>query len=302
MRKNTLRNSLLLLLTAIIWGVAFVAQSAGMEYIGPLTFNASRFSLGGVVLLPLAMLRKHNQYQVLKTKEHKKKQTKITFIGGICCGLAICTASTFQQYGMLYTIVGKAGFITALYIVLVPLLGIFLHKKPSRMIWICAGMSVAGLYLLCINESLSINLGDILIFVCAIVFSIHIMVIDYFSPKADGVALSCIQFLFSGVVSFIAACILEKPSIEGISAAIIPILYAGVLSCGVAYTLQIIGQKGMDPSIASLILCLESVVSVLAAWILLDEQLSGRELLGCMIMFIAVVLVQLPEKRKEEDE
>lgn len=298
MKNHAMKSSLLLLLTAIIWGVAFVAQSAGMEHMEPLTFNAARFLLGGLVLLPLALIRKNYQYKYIKSMEEKKQRTRATLMGGLCCGLAIFTAGTLQQYGMLYTTVGKAGFITALYIVMVPILGLFFTKKPRKVIWISCMMSVLGLYLLCINESFSLNTGDVLVFMCAVVFSIHIMVIDYFSPKADGVAISCIQFLISGILSFIGALFFETPNVESILAGAVPILYAGILSCGVAYTLQIVGQKGMDPSVASLILCLESVVSVLAGWVLLQETLSLKELLGCLIMFIAVVLIQLPTKKE----
>lgn len=298
MKNHAMKSSLLLLLTAIIWGVAFVAQSAGMEHMEPLTFNAARFLLGGLVLLPLALIRKNYQYKYIQSMEEKKQRTRTTLMGGLCCGLALFTAGTLQQYGMLYTTVGKAGFITALYIVMVPILGLFFTKKPRKVIWISCMMSVLGLYLLCINESLSLNTGDVLVFMCAVVFSIHIMVIDYFSPKADGVAISCIQFLLSGIFSFIGALFFETPNIESLLAGAVPILYAGILSCGVAYTLQIVGQKGMDPSVASLILCLESVVSVLAGWVLLQETLSPKELLGCLIMFIAVVLVQLPTKKE----
>lgn len=299
MKKQSITSSLLLLLAAIIWGVAFVAQSVGMEYVGPLTFNAARFLVGGIVLLPFALCGEAKTWKELATDTERKKQLKITLIGGLCCGVAICTASTFQQIGILYTSVGKAGFITALYIVMVPIFGLFLKKKPKNMVWVCAAIAVVGLYLLCMNETLTINFGDGLLFCCAVVFTIHIMVIDYFSPKANGVSLSCIQFLFSGIVSTIAAFLFETPTWDAIFLGALPILYAGVMSCGVAYTLQILGQKHVEPAVASLILCLESVVSVIAGWLLLHETLSQRELLGCLLMFAAVILVQLPEKKKE---
>lgn len=298
MKRKKFISSLLLWLAAIIWGVAFVAQSVGMEYMGPLTFNASRFLIGGIVLLPFALRGELLQWKRLETADIQKKQLKITFLGGLCCGIAICTASTFQQFGMLYTSVGKAGFITALYIVLVPIFGLLLRKKPRKSVWICAFIAVVGLYLLCINETFSINFGDVLILMCALVFTVHIMVIDYFSPKANGITLSCIQFLFSGVLSVIGALLFETPSFGSIIAGALPILYAGIMSCGIAYTLQIIGQKYVEPAIASLILSLESVVSVLAGWLLLHEVLSKRELLGCALMFTAVMIVQLPEKQK----
>lgn len=296
MNKQTIKSSFLLFLAAVIWGVAFVAQSVGMEYMGPLTFNASRFLIGGIVLLPFVFVQERKTLQDLETKEERRRHYKVTLIGGLCCGVAICIASTLQQFGILSTSVGKAGFITALYIVLVPIFGLFLKIKPSKMVWLCAVLAVVGLYLLCVNETLTLNFGDILVFCCALVFTVHIMVIDYFSPKANGVTLSCIQFLFSGVVSLILAFIFETPQISAIVSGIVPVLYAGVMSCGVAYTLQIIGQKHVEPAIASLILSLESVVSVLAGWLILHEVLSGKEMLGSLLMFLAVIMVQLPKK------
>ena len=300
MRKSSLGNSLLLLLAAIIWGVAFVAQSAGMDYMGPLTFNASRFIIGGIVLLPFALIAEKKKWNSIEEIFERKRKLKITIIGGICCGLAICTASIFQQYGILYTTVGKAGFITALYIIMVPILGLFFRKRPRWIVWPGAVLAVCGLYLLCMSGAVTVNKGDLLLFCCAIVFTIHIMVIDYFSPKANGVALSCIQFLFSGIVCTILAFLFEQPTWNAIIAGIVPILYAGVMSCGVAYTLQIIGQKHVEPAVASIILSLESVISVLAGWILLQEVLSKKEVFGCILMFIAVILVQLPERKKKD--
>ena len=299
MNKQSLKSSLLLFLASVIWGAAFVAQSVGMEYMGPLTFNASRFLVGGVVLLPFALFQERIQLRSIEKKEDQKKQNKITLLGGLCCGVAICTASMFQQIGMLYTSVGKAGFITALYIVLVPIFGLFLKRKPQSKVWFCALLAIIGLYLLCIDGSFILNLGDLLIFCCALVFTVHIIVIDFFSPKANGVTLSCIQFLFSGVISLILSFIFETPKISAVFSGIIPVLYAGVFSCGIAYTLQIIGQKHVEPAIASLILSLESVVSVLAGWIILNEILSSRELLGCLLMFVAVIMVQLPKINKK---
>ena len=292
MKTQSFKSSLLLLLASIIWGIAFVAQSVGMDYMGPLTFNAARFLVGGVVLLPFALKSESRKWKQAD-REERKKQFKTTLIGGLCCGVAICTASTFQQIGMLHTSVGKAGFITALYIVLVPIFGLFLRKIPKKKVWLCAILATVGLYFLCINETLTLNYGDVLMFCCAMVFTVHIMVIDHFSPKANGVSLSCIQFLFSGIVSLILAFIFETPQISGVMAGIVPVLYAGVMSCGVAYTLQIIGQKHVEPSIASLILSLESVVSVLAGWLILHEILSKKEIFGCVLMFIAVLIVEI---------
>ena len=232
------------------------------------------------------------------TVEEKGKHKKVTLVGGLCCGVAICIASTFQQVGMLYTSVGKAGFITALYIVLVPVLGIFLKKKVTPMVWAGVVLAAIGFYLLCITETFSVNFGDMLIFLCAVCFSFHILIIDYFAPKADGVALSCIQFWFSGIVSMGIALCRETLEMDAIFMAGLPILYAGIMSCGVAYTLQIIGQKNMKPTIASLILSLESVISVLAGWIILHEVLTGRQMWGCILVFAAVILAQLPVKNE----
>lgn len=299
MQKEKIRNSILLLLTAVIWGTAFVAQSVGMDYIGPFTFNAARFLIGGTVLIPLIVYRsKKNPLLKNQTSEEKRKNQKTAWIGGVCCGIALCGASLLQQMGIQHTTVGKAGFITTLYIIIVPLIELFFGKKIAKKIWLGAVMAVIGLYLLCINENFSIGKGDFLILVCAILFAIHILIIDHFSPKADGVVLSAIQFFVSGFISVIGAILVENPNPAAMLDAIVPILYAGVMSCGVAYTLQVIGQKNISPTVASMILSLESVISVLAGWIILGEALSAKEIVGCVIVFMAVVLVQLPEKKK----
>lgn len=217
--------------------------------------------------------------------------------GGICCGLAICFASLSQQIGIMYTTVGKAGFITTLYIIIVPVLGLFLHRKVEGKVWKAALVAAAGMYLLCINESFSIGKGDALVCLCAVIFSIHILVIDHFSPKTDGVALSCIQFYTAGLICILGAFLLEEPSWNQIFSGIVPLLYAGVMSCGVAYTLQIIGQKNLDPTVASLILSLESAVSVLAGWFILGQALTVKELFGCALVFAAVIWVQMPDRK-----
>lgn len=222
---------------------------------------------------------------------------KDTVAGGVCCGLVLCAAALLQQYGILYTTVGKAGFITTLYIILVPFFGIFLKKKIPGKVWAGAAIAAFGMYLLCMSESLSLGRGDTLVFLCAVLFSVHILVIDYFSPKADGVELSCIQFLTAGVIGSILAFVFERPDAGAFLKGIVPLAYAGILSSGVAYTLQVVGQRDMDPTIASLILSLESVVSMLAGWVILGQALTGRELTGCGLVFGAVILVQLPGKK-----
>ena len=296
------RSSLLLFLAASIWGVAFVAQSVGMDYMGPFTFNAARSLIGGIVLLPLIAVRERSRKKnggEAEPPEKKKVRRKVTLLGGCCCGLAICTASMFQQYGIQYTTVGKAGFITTLYIIIVPIMGLFFGKKVRRIVWAGAALAAAGMYLLCVNETLSLNKGDLLVFLCAVIFSVHILVIDYFSPKADGVKLSCIQFFVAGIICTIGAFLLETPSWDALVSGAVPVLYAGAMSCGVAYTLQIIGQRNLDPTVASLILSLESVVSVLAGWVILDQTMNGKEIFGCILVFAAVILVQLPGKKPQ---
>ena len=296
MTQMKLKNALLLILTATIWGAAFVAQSVGMDYVGPFTFSATRSLLGGIVLIPVILIMGK---KTSPAEKQQKSNKKILIIGGVCCGAALFAASNLQQIGIMYTSVGKAGFITACYIVLVPILGLFLKKKCSWIVWISVGLTLVGLYLLCINEQFSINKGDILMLFCALLFSVHILVIDHFAPKADGVKLSCIQFFVCSILSAICMFIFEKPSIASITQAWLPIAYAGVLSCGVAYTLQIIAQKGMNPTVCSLLLSLESCISVIAGWLILDQSLSGKEILGCVIMFAAIILAQIPVKRQQ---
>lgn len=296
--KTALKNSLLLLLTAAIWGVAFVAQSVGMDYVGAFTFNSVRCLIGAVVLLPVIWFLNRQNPPAEQTEQEKTAERKTLFIGGAACGTALFLASNFQQFGIKYTTVGKAGFITACYIVIVPILGLFLKRKCSSYIWTAVIMALIGLYLLCITDGFSIGKGDLLVLICAFLFSFHILIIDHFSPRVDCVKMSCIQFLVAGILSGILAMIFENPDFTSIAAAWIPLLYAGVMSCGVAYTLQIVGQKGMNPTVASLILSLESCISVLAGWIILGQSLSMREIIGCIIMFAAIILAQLPEKKK----
>lgn len=314
MKRQQMKSSALLALTALIWGVAFVAQSVGMDYVGPFTFNAVRSLIGGLVLIPcIAFLRwrerlttdvgdgsvtmENSGGQAQTDRKAAAHSGRDLLMGGSLCGLALCVASCLQQIGIAYTTVGKAGFITAMYIVIVPVLGIFAGKRTGLRIWISVALAAVGLYFLCMTESLTVGRGDLYVLACAFVFSVHILLIDYFSPRVDGVKLSCIQFFVCGILAGIAALIWEQPDMGAILEAWAPILYAGMLSCGVAYTLQIIGQKGMNPTVASLILSLESVFSVLAGWILLRQSLSGRELAGCFLMAAAIVLAQLPTSK-----
>lgn len=306
MNRYTLRQSMLLLLTAAIWGVAFVAQSVGMDYVGPFTFNTVRSLIGGIVLIPCIVLLKRINAGSKDTagaaecvSGDTSGQRKVLLTGGVACGVLLCIASNLQQFGIMYTSVGKSGFITAMYIVLVPVVGIFLKKKAGVKIWCSVAIAVCGLYLLCMTDNgFSIQKGDLLLLLGALVFSFHILSIDYFSPKVDGVKMSCIQFFTCGILSMVCMFLFEQPQIGAILQAWMPIVYAGVLSCGVAYTLQIVGQKGMNPTVASLILSMESVISVIAGWLILHQKLSGRELLGCVLMFVAIILVQLPERKR----
>ena len=288
--SNRLRANLMLLTTALIWGVAFVAQSVGMDYIGPFTFNCVRSLLGGLVLLPCIFLL--DRLDGGKTAAQKKWPV----LGGVCCGVVLAVASSLQQIGIAHTSVGKAGFITALYIVIVPLLGLLGGKRVGGRIWAAVALAVAGMYLLCITESFTIGLGDLLVLLCAFCFSIHILVIDHFSPNVDGVRMSCIQFFTAGILCGVPMLLFESPNLTDICAAWAPIAYAGIMSCGVAYTLQVVAQKHTDPTVASLLLSLESVISVLAGWVLLGQALSPRELTGCALSFFAIILAQLPDR------
>ena len=299
MKTGQMKSSLLLLLTAFIWGVAFVAQSVGGEAVGCFTFNGVRSLIGAVVLLPVIYFLDAQKKKELGEEMflEQKGDKKTLLLGGICCGVMLCIASNFQQFGISFTTVGKAGFITAMYILIVPILGLFMKKKVGIKVWLGVVLATIGLYMLCMtSESFSLSKGDFLVLICAGFFSLHILIIDYFSPKVDGVRMSCIQVFVCGVISTAIAFIFENPSFSAILSGWLPILYAGVLSCGVAYTLQIVGQKNMDPTVASLILSLESVFSVLAGWVILHQTLSVRELFGCVLMFLAIILAKLPEK------
>ena len=298
--KQQIKSSLILLLTATIWGVAFVAQSVGMEYIGPFTFNAIRCVLGGLVLIPVILVLRKKKETGAENQEKEDKKT--LWAGGIACGVILCIASNLQQFGIMEAGVGKSGFFTALYIVMIPVIGIFIGKRPGIKLWFCVALAVVGMYLLCMKDgSFTIERADIMLLLCALAFSFHILVVDYFSPKVDGVKMSCIQFFVCGVLSAVGMLFTETPDISNIQAAWLPLLYAGLLSCGVGYTLQIVGQKGINPVIASLIMSLESVISALAGWVILGQVLSPKEILGCVLMFVAIIITQIPIGNKKTD-
>lgn len=288
MRTKKMRANALLLLTAFIWGMAFVAQSSGMENCGPFLFNGVRSVIGGFVLLPvIAFLDKKNTAE--------KSTKKWPLLGGICCGLVLFAASSLQQIGIIDSGAGKAGFITALYVVLVPVFSLVLGKKTTLVTWMSVAIALFGMYLLCMDgSSFKISVGDFLLLGCAILFAVHIMVIDRFAPTSDCVRMSCIQFFVAGLCSLIAALFTEEIRVAYVTAAALPILYTGVLSSGVAYTLQIVAQKDTDPTSAALICSLESVFALLGGWLLMQESFTVRELLGCVLTFGAIILSQLP--------
>lgn len=299
MKRTELKGNLILLLTALIWGCAFVAQSVGMDYVGPFTFQCSRSLIGCAVLVPVFLLLDRSKIKAGTYTPPSKQQKKTQLLAGIICGVIMTVAANLQQIGIQYTTAGKAGFITATYILIVPILGLFMKKKASPKLWGCVGLALIGLYLLSVTEGFSnINRGDVYVLFCAVAFAFHILAVDYFADKVDGVRLSCTQFLVCGILSGIAMLIWEQPSLDSMFAAAMPIMYAGVLSCGVAYTLQIVGQKYTNPTMASLIMSLESVFAVLGGLLLLNEALTGREALGCALMFIAIILPQLLEKKR----
>lgn len=294
--KQQYKGNLLLLLTAIIWGSALVAQSVSMDLVGPFTFQCMRSILGTLALLPVAAVFRDKQNPRLRTPAGRRDQR----VCGLICGVSFFVAGSFQQIGLCYTSPGKAGFITALYIVLVPLAGIFFGKRAGWHVWAGVLLALAGLYLLCVTEDFSIQLGDLLVFFSSFAFAVQILAIDHYSGRVDGIKLSCTQFAINALLSGMGMLVFETPSLSAILACWLPICYTGILSGGLAYTLQIIGQRYTGPIIASLLLSLESVFSVLFGWLLLNQALSGRELLGCALMFAAILLAQVvPELGKK---
>lgn len=291
--KNKLSGTLALLFATVIWGSAFIAQSVGIDHIGPMTFQASRCGLGALFLIPIIFL-----FEKDKKRHFKNWADPKLWKTGFFCGTALFVAAGLQQVGLVYTSAGKAGFITAMYIVLVPILGLFLKRKPPVSAWISVVVAVAGLYLLsCVGAS-EINLGDILMLGGALGFAVQITLVDELAGDLDGLRLNCIQAFVCSVFSAVVMFLTETPTISGIVSAAIPIGYAGICSMGIAYSLQIIGQKHLEPTPASLIMSLESVFAALCGWLLLHERMSPAELCGCALVFSAVIISQLPEKKK----
>ena len=302
-KNQKMIGNLLLTLTALIWGTAFVFQRKGMESIEPITFTSARMALAAVAVGIAAFI--YTKKPVAKTvpaeaekisaETERKNRRKNTVLGGICCGTFLACASIFQQMGIVYTTAGKAGFITAMYMIIVPVIGFVLFKKRNTwLVWLAVLIGVAGMYLLCMTEGFTLTRGDTLVCICAVLFSGHILCCDYFVQRGEAIWISAIQFVTCSALSAVTACILENPTWEKVFSAAIPILYCGILSGGVGYTLQIIAQKFTDPTIASLLMSLESVFAVLAGAILLGERMTLREMAGCVVMFVAIILVQIP--------
>lgn len=299
-----MQSNLMLLLTAMIWGFAFVAQQKGMDYVGPYTFNAVRNAIGAGMLFLLLPILDRIRYRDYEDRGRKMDYGgKALLAGGVICGVLLAVATSFQQIGLMYTTVGKSGFITAMYIIIVPILGFFIGRRISPLLILSVVIAVVGIYMLCMTgDSLTLGKGDFLTLLCAVCFSFQIMAVDHFSPKVDGVRLSLMQFMVCSICCGIPALLFESPDIGSIIRAWMPVLYAGIFSCGIAYTLQIVAQKNTEPVIASLLMSLESAFSLLAGWIILHDKHSVRELFGCLIMFIAIILAQLPvpEKKKQQ--
>ncbi|NMB27731.1 MAG: DMT family transporter [Tissierellia bacterium] len=291
---RNVKGNLILLLTAIIWGTSFISQKLGMNYIEPFTFGASRFLLGAGALIPIILIfdRLNKKKKDVEIEEHKFSN-KDLLRGGVLCGVAVFLGASLQQWGLVYTTAGKAGFITALYVVIVPLFGIFMHKKIDFITWIGVALAIIGLYFLCIQEGFSMQKGDAIVLMGTIFWALQIVIVDVYADKTEGLKLSFVQFVTAGILSVISAFIFETPDISSIIDCLGPILYTAIMVVGVAYTLQIIGQKYTNPTAAAIILSMESVFAVISGAIFLDELMSIRELIGCILMFIAVIITQI---------
>ena len=301
MTKSRLQGNILLFITALIWGAAFVAQKIGVVQVGSFTLTSVRFFISGIVLLPFAIWRMRNRKlkaeRIGEPGALKTGERKALILGGVICGLCLMFATVTQQYGLAYTTAGKAGFITALYILFVPIFRFFGGKKASFTVWISVLAALVGLYLLCVKEGLSVNAGDLYVLLCALLFTIHILVVDRFSPYVDGVMMSCIQFFVASLTAAIPMLIIERPPITVILACWAPLLYLGIISGGIGYTLQILGQQRTDPTVASLIMSLESVFAAISGVIFLSESFTGREIVGCALVFIATLISQVDFKQ-----
>jgi drug/metabolite transporter (DMT)-like permease len=288
LKNNWVKSNLSLLGAAFIWGFAFVAQRQGMVFVGPLTFNGIRFLLGALVLIPT--------FWLLRPAIPSGFHLRPYLFASIMAGIALFVASTFQQLGMMYTTAGNGGFITSLYIIFVPVFGIFRKQPSSRLIWLGAGIAFTGLYLLSIDSNFQMQTGDILVFISAVFWAMHLIILSYLSPMHDFRLLAFGQFLFTGILSLILAFILETPQTESIGAAMMPILYAGVISVGIGFTLQVLGQKHARADHSALILSLEAVFAAIGGWLILDESMDSKGLIGCALMLTGVIISQLKVK------
>ena len=298
-QKTQWKGVVMLMLTALIWGSSFVAQSVGMESVGAFTFNGIRTLMGAIVLLPFILIRDKIQTRSMTAEQVKdrKAMDKKTFRYGLVLGVVFCAACNFQQFAFEYSTSGKIAFITALYMFFVPLFGLFLKKRVPWLTWVCVVFGFIGLYFLCIGpDGLGgVNRGDLRALVCSVFYAVHILLIEKFASDVDGIKLSFVQFVVSGVITCILMFIFETPQMSAILTAIVPLLYSGIMSCGLAYTFQIVGQKYTEATVASLIMCMESVFAVLAGALILHELLSDREIVGCVIMFVAIIVSELSE-------
>lgn len=292
-----------LFVAAFFWGTTFVAQSIGARSVSAFTFLSGRSIIGTLFLLPFILFRNKKERAADPgsfTPEQKKTSLKLHLRAGLISGFLLFAASSTQQMGIAYTTASKASFITTLYVVLVPIFSLFIRKKPHARVWIAVLFSVTGLYLLCIKDGFTLAVGDSLVMLCAVLFALQIMAVNHYSDRVDALKLSCWMFFFEFIFGTISMFLFEEPHIADILTALPAILYAGILSNGVAFTAQVIGQKGLSPSVASLIMCLESVFGALSGWIILKESMTSRELFGCGLMFLAVIIAEakLPGKRK----
>ena len=293
MTPRAMRGNLLLILTALIWGSAFVAQSLGLEHLGAFSFNGIRTLIGGVAVMPVALIVHRRQ------RGSQGRNLRQSLVGGAVCGCVLFVASNLQQWGLADTTVGKAGFITALYILFVPLIGLVLGKRVTRLFFAAVGVAVIGMFLLTMQGAAQISRGDMLVLLSAVSFAVHIIVIDHYSPGANGVMLAMMQFFVCGSLSLAAAlCIGERIDAESLQGAMGAILYSGLLSCAVAYTLQIIAQRDVDPVVASLLMSLESVFAALCGWLVMGERLAPKEIAGCVLVFAAVIMAQWPQRQQ----
>lgn len=298
-KSKSLVATLLMIIAAFIWGTAFVAQSTGLEKIGNFTFLAMRSYLAVVVLFPVSwVIYKNNKKKIGEGTcgQNKSFMSKRLLFGSVLCGVALCLASASQQYGIILSGVGKSGFLTTLYILMVPLIGLIFKRRVKPVLWICIGIALCGMYFLCVTEAGGINKGDLFLILCAFLFAVQIMIVDHFVQTVDGVRLSLVQFAVAAVISTVCMFAFENPEIESIKSAWLSIFYAGVLSSGVAFTLQIVAQKNLNPTVASLVMSLESVFAVLAGAVF-GERLLPKEILGCVLVFSAILLAQMPVEK-----